>query len=363
MPIIEEIIKVIENYCKLIRTKDFVRYKNIFASKLKKALINEYNKGSKEPNMVSAVVDNINKKLSSFSINNRFEISTTSIFIHGPSKGQETRVEFDYYGKKIKGELGDLIFILSVVYKNKKYFEKFTISQFKKDEKDDNKLIRWNLRNKKQVYLLSRFPTFKGVKGSIIPMKEFNLPNCFGCLGSFNLLYKPGDFVFISASLLETLLGKNKSISLNKISYLGKLLSYYLPFMGFCCWKIMRYECGFYFPDCYFDFKNILGFSHYAYKVYDFVDKYLRGFIGELAYSPIGWYNKPAGDFLKELLLKIRKKAKEKEDRNILSFIDEFFKYSYVGNQINRGGEDREEFDYEGGGIGIIHVLINLGEE
>jgi len=41
-----------------------------------------------------------------------FKISTKSIFIHR----NKFLAEFEYYGERIKKELGDLIFILSVIY-------------------------------------------------------------------------------------------------------------------------------------------------------------------------------------------------------------------------------------------------------
>jgi len=42
-------------------------------------------------------------------------------------------------------------------------------------------------------------------------MKDYNLPNYSGCLGSHGLLYYLGDFAFISSKQLDAILsGKNK---------------------------------------------------------------------------------------------------------------------------------------------------------
>lgn len=201
--------KVIENYIQLIETEHFSKYEKDFAHKIQMGLLEGYQQHDTEPKMVSNVEAIINK-VNEFSASvNRFHISTKGIFIHG----NKSQVEFEYSdGSKTQRELGDLIFIISIIYNNKKYFEKFTITQFKKSTND----TRWDL-NKKQLYLLARFPTFKGAKGSIISEKEYNLSNYSSCLGSYGLLYKPGDFAFASAKIVEALLGNSKSIGIKSM--------------------------------------------------------------------------------------------------------------------------------------------------
>jgi hypothetical protein len=201
MPINE----VVEKYLQLINTEHFAEYEKDFAYKVQIGLNEGYSRGFYEPAMVS-IIEGIVNKLNDLSASaNRFKISTKSIFIHG----NKSQVEFEYYGQRVQRELGDLIFILSVIHNGRKYFEKFTISQFKKD--DGN--LRWDISNKEQLYLLSRFPSFRGIKGSIVPMREVNLPNYSGCLGSFNLLFSPGDFVFVSAPQLESFVGNRETIN------------------------------------------------------------------------------------------------------------------------------------------------------
>ena len=354
--------EAIEKYIQLIETESFSKYEKDFAQKMQMGLYGGYHRGAYEPKMVSdieAIINNVNGLSVSA---NRFPISTNSIFIHG----NKSQVEFEYYGQRVQRELGDLIFILSVIYNGRKYFEKFTISQFKKD---DNK-FRWDLSNKEQIYLLSRFPSFRGIRGSIIPMKEFNLLNYSGCLGSFNLLFRPGDFVFLSAPLLERLVGNRKSIGRFRISQIWEppcyCFHYPTPFdCPYIFWK--RKVCGHesrspFFPHCCC--MCVLGFCRFASNIHEFVDKYLRGNIGELIYSDFGIYNAPAFDFLHELLSAIRRKAKQKPEQNgnaeIIKFIEEFFSPSYSGNK--GGMREGIEFDYEGGGIGIIYTTINLGD-
>jgi hypothetical protein len=360
--------QIIKKYFELIKTEEFVKYEKEFANKIQETLVKGYKNQFPEQKIVEEIVNNLNGL--SMSVN-RFRISTKGIFIHGPRRETETRVEFEYYGQKFQRELGDLIFILSVIYKGKKYFEKFTISQFKKD----NYKLRWDFSNKEQIYLLSRFPSFRGVKGSIIPNKNFNLPNYSGCLGSFSLLFRPGDFVFVSASLLEKYLWNRKSMSINDISKFYEPLCYYFShFLTFDwlyfdrhyieelfeCWlRFLKYRVPFPFFPIWFT--GILGFSHFAPNIHDFTNKYLKGNIGELTYSYIGIYNEFAFNFLHELLSTIKTKAEKEGKTEIINFVKEFFAHSYGGNS-NKGGMREEQGEYEDGGIGIIYTLINLGE-
>jgi len=357
MPIDE----VVEKYLQLINTEHFAKYEKDFADKVQIGLVKGYSRGFYEPAIVS-VIDGIVNELNGLAIStNRFKISTKSIFIHG----NKSQVEFEYYGQRVQRELGDLIFILSVIYNGRKYFEKFTISQFKKDY--DN--LRWDISNKEQLYLLSRFPSFRGTRGSIVPMREFNLPNYSGCLGSFNLLFSPGDFVFVSAQQLESIVGNRKSINIINLSKLWELPSshftYHIPFDCPHIEKFLYFWRNLsrhgmlipFFPPYFID---VLGFSRFASNVHDFVDKYLRGYVGELTYSDIGAYNIPAFDFLCELLSAINIKAQKEKKTGFMNFMNEFFEHPYGGNK--GGMREGIEFDYEGGGIGIIYTSINLSE-
>lgn len=360
MPIDE----VVRKYLQLINTEHFAKYEKDFAYKIQIGLNEGYNRGFYEPDMVS-IIEGIVNKLNGLSVSaNRFKISTKSIFIHG----NKSQVEFEYYGQRVQRELGDLIFILSVIYNGKKYFEKFTISQFKKD----NDSLRWDISNKEQLYLLSRFPSFRGIRGSIIPMREFNLPNYSGCLGSFNLLFRHGDFVFVSAPQLESFVGNRKSINLFNVYklldpptfYSACPISFDLPHIEefFYIWREVWRRWPHRMPVQFFPpyFIGVLGFSRSASNIHDFVDKYLRGYIGELTYSDIGVYNTPAFDFLRELFSVIMRKAQKEKKTEFINFVNEFFRYPYGGNE--GGMRENIEFDYEGGGIGIIYTSINLAE-
>jgi len=353
MPIEE----VVGKYLQLIGSEHFAKYEKAFAQRVQIGLVGAYNRGLYEPFMVSLVKRIINSLNGLCASTNRIRISTKSIFIHG----NRSQVEFEYYGQKVQRELGDLIFILSVIYNGRKYFEKFTISQFKKD----NDSLRWDVSNKEQLYLLSRFPSFRGTIGSIVPTREFNLLNYSGGLGSFNLLFRPGDFVFVNAPQLESLVGNKKTINIIDISKLweppSSYFTYPIPFdqphikEGFYFWR--RGMPIPFFPPY---FIGILGFSRSASNIHDFVDKYLRGYIGEPTYSDIGVSNIAALNFLCELLSAIMRKAQREGKTEVIDFVNEFFGHPYSDNK--GGMREGMEFDYEGGGIGIIYTSINLGE-
>jgi len=103
----------------------------------------------------------------------------------------------------------------------------------------------------------------------------------------------------------------------------------------------------------------ILGSNCISYNVYDFSNKYLLGHIGELIYARRLPYNKSAFRFLQDLLNKIRRKAEKEQLEDVLNFVSSFYRYGYGGQEGGGNGE----FDYEGGGIGIIHTAINLEGE
>jgi hypothetical protein len=379
--------KVIENYIQLIETEHFSKYEKDFAHKIQMGLVEGYQQHDTEPKMVSNVEAIINK-VNEFSASvNRFHISTKGIFIHG----NKSQVEFEYSdGSKTQRELGDLIFIISIIYNNRKYFEKFTITQFKKFKEN----LRWDLNkkdkngkypDKEQLYLLARFPTFKGVKGSIIPMKEYNLTNCSSCLGSYGLLYNPGDFAFASAKIVEALLRNNKSIGIKRILSVADFCKPLMldPNSLFCfkdaeelfyLWcKLYKHHLRslfFLYPIFQNSYLPVIGNSISSSNVHEFSEKYLRALIGELTFANEFPYNQPAFQFLKGLMTELKKKG-QKEDK-ILKFVDSFYRYDYIGRQGERGGQQgegggqreggEEGFDSDGGGIGIIHTMINLGE-
>lgn len=337
--------RVIDKYVEAIMSDVFVDYEKGFAQRVVSALSAGYRQGKKEPPLVQIVEDVVNSVHGFVARNNKtyFELSTKSIFVHG----NKSQVEFDFYGQKVQRELCDLVFTISVVLNGRKYFEKITLNQFKKD-KTKHRSISWSLDNRAQLYLLSRFPSFKGIRGSLIPSIKHNLPNYSGCLGSYGLLYRLGDFAFVSGTKLGSFIGDKKTLKIAELYDLanGRVSRFFAWF------SILAPQPWDAFGNC-----------HFCPNVFSFVDQYLRMNIGEPVFMAIGFDNPQARNFVHELMHIIESKAKKENDQRMLDLTNGFHQFSYKnGKDPNPSLNENPDFDPEGGGIGIIHTTINLGE-
>ncbi len=363
------IARILTNFMNTVRSDLFVKYEKDFANKISAALSEGYLQKAHEPKLVSiieTVVNNIHGLKTEDSIS-YFKVLTKAIFIHG----NKSHVLFDYYGKEARIEFGDLIFIISIIFKGQKYFEKITINQFKID-RNNNSRISWDISNKEQLYLLSRFPTFTGVSGSLIPLREYTLPNYSGCLGSYGLLYKPGDFAFVSATELDSYIGDKNSMKFNEL-YNMRLERSQQPFI-YPQLFLPDIEEFYYLLDRYYHhFREKMPFNlfnnyHHAYNTFDFAHKYLTMGIGEPIFMEVGSDNMQCKKFLYELMLAIKRRAQREggeAGQRLSCFTNEFCEHSYTGHTDNGGTEDNRENianDFDGEGIGIIYTTINLGE-
>lgn len=339
---------MIEKYFEVAVSEALSRHEKEFSRRMISGLSEGYRQEKKEPSLVR-IVEYVVNSVGSFSSKPSqpyFGLSTKSVFIHG----QKSQVQFEYYGKKTNSiELGDLVFIISIVFNRKKYLERLTINQFKRApqrKRAKPKATSWSISNRKQLYLLSRFPVFTGVKG-LIPRENFSLTNHSGCLGSYGLLHEPGDFAFVSATRLDSYLGGRSSLRRKELHRLekGELGDYYgwmTPFPSTAWW--------------------IFGNCQFSHNVHRFSYHYLRMNIGEPVYSKIGLDNPSARELLEQLMTAIGVKARKEKSRPILSFLTEFNRFPYADKE-DRGQSDRDmSFDSEGGGLGIIYTCIDLGE-
>jgi hypothetical protein len=113
--------RIAAKYTDAVRSEIFEMYVKKFAGRITSALSRGYSQELDEPRLVQAVehiVDDL-KRLRMKDDQIHFEVSTRSVFIHG----SKSRVEFEYYGKTVQRELGDLIFVISLVHNGRKYFE------------------------------------------------------------------------------------------------------------------------------------------------------------------------------------------------------------------------------------------------
>lgn len=353
--------EVLEKYTNAIRSDTFIRYEKEFAKRINVALAQDY--GLREDNLVE-IIENMINGLNGLEMRDNksfFNLLTRSVFIHGP----KSQVKFDYYGEIAQRELGDLIFIISVVYNGQKYFEKLTINQFKKNKRTTRNIF-WDIDNKKQLFLLSRFPAFRGVSG--IPKKDFMLVNYSGCLGSYGLLYDPGDFAFVSAVDLDSFIEQRNALKMNELHDLV-YRSDQTPFFSFYHFVPDINEL-LYLVDKFYKYSgynwrflwSIFGNHHYAHNVYDFAHKYLTVSIGEPVFMKIGIDNPHVRGLLYELLTGLKTQAKRNGMIALSEFTDEFFKYNYARGEGRDNSNENIEYEFDGGGMGIIHTIIDLKE-
>ena len=245
--------------------------------------------------------------------------------------------QFDYPGRIEEAvELGDLIFICTLVAESKRFFERMTISQFKKDNKT-KKIFSWTINNDKQLYLLSRFPKFKCVEG-VLPKRDYCLSNTSGCLGSYGLIQEMGDFTFVSATCLDALLGKTKTIRKNELY--GKSASHEELLVD-----------GFIIDNC-----------QLCLETYKFANDYLSLNIGEPTVVNYVNQNLQARAILGDLAHSMRAQTKKGAvPKGFMKFLDSFkeFPYSDGFGQDDRL-DDLAPSD-ENSGIGIVHTTVRLG--
>lgn len=278
-------------------------------------------------------LDNFTKKIVISKANLEIDIDIEAKFIHG----NMFRAEFIHNSKKIIRELGDMIFINKLLFNNRKYFERYTITQFKKAKKKNKIITSWEIEPE-QLYLLNNFPEFKFYNKNIAT-KSYYLPNCSKCQGSYGLLPKNNadEFIFIAAPLLDIIKEERKSIRMQQIlnATNEKAIAYLaMIVLG------KNYSC-------------LL-----TNNVSDFVHNYLSLKIGEVTVCNDILINKDAADFLNE----------------ILSFIHKFKTYKYTTlrkgvtylkciNDINGESFDKnKEENFENKGFGVINITMRMNE-
>lgn len=277
-------------------------------------------------------LDNLTKKIVISKANLEIDIDIEAKFIHG----NVLRVEFIHNSKKFIRELGDIIFINKLLFNNCKYFERYTITQFKKAKKKNKIITSWEIEPE-QLYLLNNFPEFELYNKNILT-KSYSLPNYSECQGSYGLLPKndPDEFIYIAAPLLDIIKEERKSIRMQQILHdTNEKVIAYLAMMALG----ENYSC-------------LL-----TNNVSDFVHNYLSLKIGEVTVCNDILINKEAADFLNEILSYIHKLntyelIMQKKDTN-------YFKYI---SDVNSKGLYKMDENIESDGFGIINTTIYINE-
>jgi len=353
---------VAKKYIEFSNDESFRNYEKRFAEAILKGLCDV---SLSEPRKVRKMVEETNNLKEG---NHQFSIRTNSIFIHG----NKLIAEFICCSNKARRELGDLIFIITVLYNGGLVYQKTTITQCKNNKQGKNnkqcannkQATSWEI-DEGQLYLLSRFPKFKiTCKGD---QRSFCLQNYSNNLGTYALFYD-SDFFFLNAPYLELIRKGKKSINMGDISELlldlesGRgvcsILESHIP-------SEYSYNKNVYYRKT----PNVFGLCDFALNIYDFASKYLRCCIGEVNYSKLnkyGRYNKSVSELLYFIIVRCPSISREDSYKELLSYLSKCLSLSSISN-ISDIGNDNSHFgadeNYDDNGFGIIHTVVNLGEE
>lgn len=256
--------KILLNYDKLSHSSDFIEFQKKLIDKYYSALTRGYFEQKKEYEIVEDIVNTIN------SIEKNKYINIKGNFIHG----NKSQVTFKYESHQTQRELGDLITIISIYYEGEPVTDKLSIIQVKKDSESNE---RWRI-NQEQLYLLSNFPTLKGVSG-IVPKKEIYLENSSKTLGTYHLYQHPGEQIYLSAPLLNFVIGDKRSITKTKLQEQMSHIKMDNIFHQYCLPPI------FYYSYRYWHNISVFKTIHYANNVHDYIYNWIRFNIGEIVFS------------------------------------------------------------------------------
>lgn len=196
-----EMRRLFEAIARLSVDDDFTRFQNDSSHDFYQALGQGYSCNDNEVALVQRLVDAANGKAYG-------PVQLHANMLHGT----RSYVEFNYMGKPVTKELGDMAIISVVTRGSERLFQRLCIIQNKKTNGKS-----WSI-DQEQLFLLKNFPPFSGDKGIFKHCRDVLFRNSSGCLGAFGLLNSPGEMLFLSAPLLSELQGGKKSISMSDIS-------------------------------------------------------------------------------------------------------------------------------------------------
>jgi len=356
----------LEKYCSFIKQNGFQNFAVRMADMLDSMIKNER---LNEPQVVKGIVQRLNG------------LRHAGVCIHAAFIHQKPYVRFydDDFAEK-KAELGDLIFIVSVIHKKKKIFERMTINQAKKGPTPKI--------DAKQLFLLSHFPAFRlpGKWGG----KVYALPNYSHCLGSHSLL--GNKFTFISSVLLDYALRLGQCSSVDGLRKWFTYEDFLFPYLilnnasfntiNLCISKFVRETgkvgwwerlcLGFFSRYCQcwrmilVPVPTVLNIG-YTWTAEQFVISYLLSWIGEIVWENSRSPNLQAWVLIQDIVNSMAALGDEKAKE----FVQKFREFSYRGESwskkrmvsVSNNGENIYGKSEQGnGGFGIIYTEVNLDE-
>ncbi len=345
-----DLLEGIIEFSKNVMTDRFIREEKQVCNAIQNTLSQVYLNDGDEVELVKRTVETLNSSHS-------FHFKLESTFIHG----NRSQIEFDYYGKKAKKELGDLLIVSTLTRRGAPLLQKLTIIQAKRDT---NKPYTWGI-DKEQLYFLSNWPEFKGVMG-IFPKRDLVIPDFSGCLGSYYLYREPGDFVFISAKKLENSLGSKKRITFDELlayqSEVNKNVSpSYPPSPGsllpteellflyeeYLHRYLKRGHITHLFPYYFDNTMQILQNTYFCKNVSDAICNFARLNIGEPIFAKDSAI--PVNDFGYQMLNTIVRYVARRDEGRLGQLLE-----------FNSDAPSFREIDMEGVGIGIVHTITEV---
>lgn len=328
----------LEQFQRGTESDEFAAYEKEFASRINTSIRRGFRYKRKEPLIVKQIRDLL-KSLEGIPdiAGGGFSLRTRTMFIHG----FRSMVQFNDLGAPAKRELGDLAFVYSIVRRGLVYFQRLTINQVKKTDRDGT----WHI-DEKQLRLLSQFPTFTGAAGSYVGKYPHNLPNLSGCLGSYGLM-DPNEFLFVGAQDFANLLGDRREVKRPEVLGLGDTLDhpFTLPL-----------------PPAAGQGKGLDNFR-FASNTVSFSSRFLRLGIGEVAFLPPGLWDNPQARHIRwdlavasELSLKRGQKSSKDAWEVSKSLRLPYFGSESKGNEPPPGGAFPPDYNPGPGGTGVVMV-------
>ncbi|MDG6980894.1 MAG: hypothetical protein JRN51_07240 [Nitrososphaerota archaeon] len=330
-------LSVFQRFAEAIESDAFVAFEEQFAERMRTAINKGYARGKDEPEIVEAVSSGVNSFGSLAPEHGPgFRIVPESAYIHG----FRSQVKFQYRGSTSQCELGDVVYILSITHGGRVFFERATFNQVKKADKH----LTWHVKPE-QLFLLTSFPTFRGVAGSWISPDPHNWPNLTGCLGSYGLIYD-SDFLFVNARDLLRYLGLKKQLNLNQ----AMRIDWWPPFARWLGFLHAPWDG--------------LGASEYRFaaNAAEFSRRFLRFGIGEILFIPPGAFDNPQARSMKKDLRRGIKSLWDSEHwDNKVESLWKSLSLPYVGQDPPDDGEPYPvPEDPDGPGTGVVHIRIEV---
>jgi len=338
----------IQKTLRLLEDNDvFIQYCKDFADKVSETIDAGYKSGKTEPDIVEDVSDTINrvsKIPGTYGKGKKFSLETKASFIHG----YRSQVKFNVSGCEKWRELGDIVFISTLAWKRKIAMQRITFNQVKKDR--ESRKAYWEIPSD-QLYLLTKFPSFTGIKGSIYSGKTFNLISKTGCLGSYGFLTYPNDFGFLSSSILDLILSGKASVRKRDLVALYPLIP------GQNC-----------FSNSVYPHRSI----HYAQNLFDFIRYFCNIMIGEYVCC-CNYINDPIKRILDVIINYLDVlSSSASEDQSLkavvasLKHFDNMYSDVFsTGDSFDGSGTDRglPGDNPENGGFAVIHHITTIEED